>query len=145
VKPPRLRIRRGLAVRVMAVSIAVALIAIGVIAAGVLLVAQTTFSRLMVEAGAPAVEAHAMFDDGVATIFIGAAVVAALISVLLSFLLAEWLTRPLQRMAAAARRIASGDYEARVQQGGPSELASLAGSFNQMATALAEQERARWR
>lgn len=142
-RTPSLRIRRGLAVRVALVSVSVALLAIGVIAAGVLVVAQSTFDRLMIEAGTPAVEAQAMFDRGVATIFIAAVVVAAVISVVLSVVLADRLTRPLQHMAAAARRIAAGDYETRVDQDGASELASLAGSFNQMAGALAEQERAR--
>lgn len=138
-----LPVRRGLAVRVALVSVAVALTAIAVIAAGVLVVAQSTFDRLMVEAGTPALEAQAMFDHGVATIFIAAVAVAAVISTVLSVVLADRLTRPLQHMAAAARRIAAGDYEARVRQDGASELASLAGSFNQMANALAEQERAR--
>src|SRR5207244_7633768 len=41
------------------------------------------------------------------------------------------------------RRVADGDYAARVPREGPEEIASLADSFNQMAAALAEQERVR--
>ena len=44
------------------------------------------------------------------------------------------------RSARAARRIADGDYAARVPRDGPEELASLADSFNQMAASLERQE-----
>ena len=44
------------------------------------------------------------------------------------------------RSAAAARRIADGDYAARVPREGPEEIASLADSFNQMAASLERQE-----
>jgi signal transduction histidine kinase len=53
------------------------------------------------------------------------------------------LARPLGEIGAAARRIADGDYAARVPREGPEELASLADSFNQMAASLEEQERMR--
>src|SRR5216684_1143155 len=111
---------RGLATRITLVSVLVAFIAIAVIVVGVLVVAQSTFDRLMAEAGRPAAEAQAMFDHGVATIFLAAVV-----------------------MALAAERIASGDYATRVPAGGPDELSSLAGSFNQMASSLEEHERER--
>ena len=44
------------------------------------------------------------------------------------------------RSARAARRIAEGDYAARVPREGPEEIASLADSFNQMAASLERQE-----
>ncbi len=50
------------------------------------------------------------------------------------------LARPIQEVSAAARRIAEGDYAARVPRDGPEELASLADSFNQMAASLERQE-----
>ncbi len=46
-------------------------------------------------------------------------------------------------MSAAAQRIAEGDLAARVEAQGPSEVASLAGSFNQMAARLEAQEQVR--
>ena len=58
-------------------------------------------------------------------------------------LIARMLARPLEEVGAAARRIADGDYAARVPREGPEEIASLADSFNQMAAALQEQERLR--
>jgi signal transduction histidine kinase len=53
------------------------------------------------------------------------------------------LAKPLREVGAAARRIADGDYAARVPREGPEEIASLADSFNQMAMSLEEQERMR--
>jgi signal transduction histidine kinase len=53
------------------------------------------------------------------------------------------LARPLDEISGAARRIADGDYAARVPREGPEELASLADSFNQMAASLERQEQMR--
>ena len=50
------------------------------------------------------------------------------------------LARPLAEVGGAARRIADGDYAARVPREGPEEIASLADSFNQMAASLERQE-----
>lgn len=133
----------SLVTRITVVSVLVALIAIAVITIGVLVVAQSTFNRLMAEAGTPAAEAHVMFEHGVATIFIVAVLVAVAISVGLAIVLAAQLARPLRRMALAAARIADGDYATRVPRGGPDELASLADSFNRMAGSLAQQDRQR--
>jgi signal transduction histidine kinase len=134
---------RSLAAGITLVSVLVAAIAIGVIAVGVLVVAQSTFEQLMAQAGASASEAHDMFDHAVTTIFLVAVAVATAVSVVLAAILASRLARPLRQMARAAERIAGGDYEARVPRAGPDELASLADSFNKMASSLAEHERER--
>jgi signal transduction histidine kinase len=125
------------------VSVLVALIAVAVIAVGVLVVARATFDELMVQAGNSASQAQAMFDHSVLEIFVAAVVIAITVSVVLAAAFSLGLARPLRRMAAAAQRIAEGDYNARVPRGGPDELASLADSFNQMAASLAEQDRLR--
>jgi len=124
-------------------SLLVAAVAVAVIAIGVLGVAQTTFSRLMVEAGESAATAHTMFDHSVVAVFSVAALIAAVVSVLLAWLLAIRLARPLDEIAGAARRVARGEYQVRVQRTGPEEMASLADSFNQMADSLQQQERMR--
>jgi signal transduction histidine kinase len=134
---------RSLAGGITLVAVLVALIAIAVIAIGVLVVAQSTFSSLMIRAGTPAAEAQSMFDHGVATIFGAAVVVAVVVSAIFAVVLSARLARPLRQMAAAAERIAAGDYDARVPRAGPDELASLADSFNRMAHSLADQERER--
>jgi signal transduction histidine kinase len=61
-------------------------------------------------------------------------------SIVLAIVLARMLARPLNEIGGAARRIADGDYAARVPRDGPEELASLADSFNQMAASLERQE-----
>jgi len=133
----------GIAVRIALLSLLVAAVAVTVIAIGVLGVAQTTFSQLMVEAGQSAATARTMFDHSVATVFSIAVLVAAVVSILLASLLAHRLARPLDEIARAARRVAHGDYQARVRRQGPEEVASLADSFNQMAESLEEQEQMR--
>jgi two-component system sensor histidine kinase BaeS len=72
-----------------------------------------------------------------------AVVAAAVGSVVSALFLARRLARPLAGIGAAARRVAGGDYAARVPRTGPEELASLADSFNQMAASLEEGERLR--
>ena len=134
---------RSIAVGITLVSMAVSLVAIAVITIGVFVVAQSTFSRLMIKAGTSAAETQAMFDHGIAAIFVVAVGVATLVSAGLAVILAALLSRPLRHMASAARRIAAGDYAARVATDGPVEVASLARSFNQMAMSLEEQERSR--
>lgn len=134
---------RGIAARITGLSLLVALVAIVVIVVGVMVVAQSTFDSLMVQAGTPAVEAQAMFDHAIANIFLIAVVVAVLVSAVIAVFLSMRLTRPLRQLSDAAHRVAGGDYEARVPRSGPQEVASLADSFNQMAASLADQERAR--
>ncbi len=133
----------GIAVRIALLSLLVTAVAVMVIAIGVLGVAQATFSRLMLEAGQSAATAHTMFDHSIVPVFIAATVIAAAVSLLLASLLAIRLAGPLNDIARAARRIARGEYHARVRRSGPDELTSLADSFNQMAETLEQQERMR--
>lgn len=134
---------QGIAVRIALLSLLVTTVALLVIAIGVLGVAQTTFNRLMIEAGESAATAHAMFENSVVAVFIVAATIAVAVSLLLASLLAVRLAQPLDDVARAARRVARGEYEARVHRVGPDEVKSLADSFNQMAESLQEQERLR--
>ena len=97
----------------------------------------------MVEAGDSADHARAMYDQSVTQVVVGAAVVALAAALLIAVVLARMLARPLAEVGAAARRVAEGDYAARVPREGPEELRSVADSFNQMAIALADQERMR--
>ena len=57
------------------------------------------------------------------------------------FYIAERIADPVQRLTRATRRIARGDFDARVATRSADELARLVGSFNQMAQELAEQRR----
>lgn len=129
--------------RIALASLAASGLALGVEAAGVLVVGATTFQRLMVEHGATAELAHAMFDESVTRVVVVTTLVAFLASVGLAIVLARAVTRPLAGVAGAARRVAEGNYSIRVDRPAAPELASLADSFNQMAAGLEDQERLR--
>lgn len=133
-------IGRGIAGRIAIAAIASAAVGLAILAVGVAVVGADVFTALMVEAGDSADHAREMYDSSVTTVVIAAAIVAVLASVALAVILARMLARPLAEIGGAARRVAEGDYEARVPRRGPEELASLADSFNQMAAALQQQE-----
>jgi signal transduction histidine kinase len=134
---------RGIATRIALAALAAAALGIAILAIGVVLVGGQVFMDLMVKAGDSATHARAVYDQSVTTVLIAAIGVAALASVALALFLGRMLARPLREVGAAARRIADGDYGARVPREGPDEIASLADSFNQMAASLEEQERMR--
>jgi signal transduction histidine kinase len=71
---------------------------------------------------------------------IGLAVVAA--TLVLAWILAGSLARPLARLRGAAARLGGGDLDARASPEGPTELAAVAASFNRMADQLASNLRA---
>jgi len=134
---------RGLAGRIALAAIATAGIGMAILVVGVVIVGGDAFSALMVEAGDSADHARAMYDQSVTQVVVGAAVVAVAAALLIAVVLARMLARPLAEVGTAARRVAEGDYAARVPREGPEELRSVADSFNQMAVALADQERMR--
>jgi signal transduction histidine kinase len=134
---------RGIATRIALAALASAGIGLLILVVGVLVVGGQVFTDLMMQAGDSAEHARAMYDDSVTTVVIAAVVVAGLASVGLAIAMGRMLARPLREVGAAARRIAEGDYAARVPRDGPEEIASLADSFNQMAASLEEQERMR--
>ena len=134
---------RGIAIRIAVAALASAAIGLVIVVGGVLIVGGQVFTDLMMAAGDSAEHAQEMWSHSVPGVVLAAVVVAAIASVLLAFALARMLARPLHEVGAAARRIADGDYAARVPREGPEEIASLADSFNQMASSLEEQERMR--
>jgi nitrogen fixation/metabolism regulation signal transduction histidine kinase len=60
-----------------------------------------------------------------------------LIALYLAFAITKRLVAPLTALVEANRKVAAGDYSARVTEGGATELALLARSFNQMTSDLA--------
>ena len=133
-------IARGIAARIALAAVASAAVGLVILAGGVAVVGADVFTDLMMKAGDSAEHAREMYADSVTTVVIAASLVAVIASVVLAVVLARMLTRPLRQIGAAARRVADGDYAARVPRGGPEELASLADSFNQMAASLERQE-----
>jgi signal transduction histidine kinase len=134
---------RGIAARIALAALASAAIGLAILALGVTVVGGQVFTDLMLKAGDSAEHARAMYDQSVTTVVVVAVVIAILASVALAMVMGRMLARPLREVGAAARRIADGDYAARVPRGGPEEIVSLADSFNQMAMSLEEQERMR--
>jgi two-component system OmpR family sensor kinase/two-component system sensor histidine kinase BaeS len=76
-----------------------------------------------------------------------AALLAVALALVLGFLMARGLSAPLDRLAAAARRIAGGNLDLRVSTAGPiggtREVAGLALAFNDMALNLQRAEQLR--
>jgi len=136
-------IGRGIAARIALAALISAAVGLAILAVGVTVVGAESFKTLMEEAGISADHAQQMYDQSVSTVVVAAVVVAALASIGLAIVMARMLARPLAEVGAAARRIAAGDYGARVPRDGPEELTSLADSFNQMAAGLERQEQLR--
>jgi len=133
-------IGHGIATRIALAALASAAIGLGILAIGITVVGAGIFRQLMVDAGESADRAQRMYDESVTTVVVAAVVVAAIASIVMAVILARMLARPLAEVGSAARRIADGDYAARVPREGPEEIASLADSFNQMAASLERQE-----
>lgn len=76
------------------------------------------------------------------TAFVRAGLVGLLISVLLAWLIARSVARPLQAMAGAAEAIAQGEYEQQLPLEGPEEVKRVADSFNSMSAQVAATRQA---
>ncbi|MFL5725214.1 MAG: sensor histidine kinase [Chloroflexota bacterium] len=133
----------GIALRVALAALVVSGTAVGILAVGVMLVGGQSFAELMAEHGTDTASSREMFNEAVGQVVVGTVLVAVVVAAVVAGLLGARLTRPLREISRAARRIAEGDYEARIPRTGPEEIVSLADSFNQMASALEEQERMR--
>ncbi|HEX8169787.1 MAG TPA: HAMP domain-containing protein, partial [Thermoanaerobaculia bacterium] len=70
---------------------------------------------------------------------------AALFGIALAMIMARWVSVPVERLTAAARRMESGDLTVRVEPAGGAELEELARGFNAMAAALDRNEELRRR
>ncbi len=130
----------GIGARIALAAVLVVAVALAILAIGVMRVGADAFAALMVQAGDSADHAHEMFEHSIVGVFAAAAVVAALAAFGLAWLLARRIARPIERLAAAARRTAEGDLRANTPEEGPPEVRSLAIAFNVMVDRLAEQD-----
>ncbi len=139
--------------RLLAANLAVAAVVVGAVSAGVWLAAPGAFENAMGMGGSggmmggsgagrmdPAL--RAAFGDAVGTALLLGLGAAIVVAVAVSVLLAMWLSRPIDALAAASRRLARGDYAQRVPPA-DGELGDLATSFNDMAAALEATEQRR--
>ena len=76
--------------------------------------------------------------------WLGWGVAALLLSLCGAWLIVFRITRPLKALQEAARKVGAGETPPRLDEGGPTELATVAGAFNQMSADLAQidQDRA---
>ena len=70
--------------------------------------------------------------DSVLRPILQAAGIALFLSIFLSWLISRWVAAPLDRMSEVSRAVAAGDYDQRLQPGGPEEVRGLALTFNEM-------------
>ena len=70
------------------------------------------------------------------TVILEALVIGLAISVLLSFLLAKTMVRPIQSLTRAARNMAAGDFSQKIEVQAEDEIGILTSTFNDMGTRL---------
>jgi two-component system sensor histidine kinase BaeS len=71
------------------------------------------------------------------------ALVIAIISTIIALPLSRSLVKPIQSVAEGSKKLASGEYSARIQEGPNDEIGSLARDFNSLAHTLEQNEQAR--
>jgi len=82
-------------------------------------------------------------DESLWVALLAGTIAALLVAAFVAWFLGNRLLRPLDDVRAATRRMAAGDYEARVESPTEPELASLAHDVNTLGDHLAETERRR--
>lgn len=123
--------------------------ALGTVGVAVLLVGPGYFAEAMGHspndpAGQAMDEAtRAAFGDAMQHALVAASLIAVVAATVLSFAVAGRIVNPITALAAAARRIARGQYAERVPVDGGDEIGQLASSFNDMAASLEATERRR--
>ncbi|HEX2753820.1 MAG TPA: ATP-binding protein [Candidatus Limnocylindrales bacterium] len=140
---------RSLPLRLLAAFLVVVAASIGTVGVAVLLFGPGYFAEAMGHMpGDPMGDAmgqatQAAFADAMRQAIVAATVVAIVTASVVSLAVAARIARPITALAAAARRVAGGDYAERVPVDEPGELAELATSFNDMAGSLEATERRR--
>ena len=91
------------------------------------------------------VDAHVSYEEALAPAaalivdLVTRATLFAVVGVLLALVAAHWMSVPVQRLAASARALESGDFARPISSSGPSEIRALARAFATMSRALGEQ------
>ena len=80
----------------------------------------------------PTLRALGLLGDELMRTFLVAGSVALLLSIILAWLIAHWVTAPLRKMAEASISVAAGEYDQQLSLTGPEEVQSLAAVFNEM-------------
>jgi signal transduction histidine kinase len=136
--------------RLLAANLAVAGGGVVAVVAGVRLAALSAFEDAMDMHGAMGAEMSGMMDpllraafgDAIATAVLFGLVAAAIVAVAAAILLSAYLSRPINDLVSASRRVARGDYGEPVPST-TGELGELAASFNEMVARLGTTEQRR--
>ena len=135
--------RSSLLWKLLAINAATIGVVIVVVWLAVDFLAADYFSVLMERYNISPSESHQMFLDSIHRYLLQGSLLALGLAVLLSFLLTRKVLRPLSDMAAVSKKIAAGDYTARVDSASRDEVGQLAHAFNQMADSLERIEQLR--
>ena len=100
-------------------------------------------AKLMEKYKVSPTDTHQMFTDAVHRYLIWATLASIALAVLLYFVMAKRVLGPLQKMTDITRKIAAGDYSARVPIKSQDEVGQLAEAFNRMADSLQQIEQLR--
>lgn len=105
--------------------------------------ASNYFMTLMKKYNISPTAVHRMFLDATHRSLIWASLATLTLAVIFSFLLTRKVLNPLTQMTGITRKIASGDYTARVGISSMDEIGQLASAFNRMADSLRRIEQLR--
>ena len=126
--------------KLLAVNLPIIGIVIAVLWLAIDILAADYFTDLMERYKISPSETHQMFLDAVHRYFIQATVVAIALACLLSLLLTRKVLRPLSEIGEVTRKLAAGDYSARIAAAPSDEVGELALAFNRMADSLEHLE-----
>lgn len=87
---------------------------------------------LMVTAPRPLLPLRSIFRDEILGPFLQAAGIAVLLAFVLTLILSQWISKPLNQIARSARAMANGQYQP-ISISGPREVQQLGEAFNEMA------------
>ena len=130
----------------LALGAAVGILVSGVVAAIALGRLRTVHARLIglalivgaLPLGAVLLTGIAMFDMHANVVLISVAIASSVVAIAGAWLVTRSISRPLRELRVSTKQLAGGDFGARVDGGGPAELAEVADSFNEMAEKLEE-------
>lgn len=80
----------------------------------------------------PTLRALSIWRDDLLVPMLRAGVIALIISAILAWLISRWVAAPLGKAALAARAVAAGNYDQKIEPSGPAEAESMAVAFNEM-------------
>jgi signal transduction histidine kinase len=79
-----------------------------------------------------------MFEMGTDIVILAVAAASSTVAIAAALIVARSITAPVDRLRAASGALAGGDLSARAPEQGPTEIAELGASFNEMAARLGE-------